>query len=230
METFSTLLAICGGNSAVTSEFPAQKPVTPSFNVFFDLHLNTRLSKQSWRRWFETLSHTLWRHCNRIFFLNENNWIQIQTLPKSAPKAKIDIITWHQVGDRPIPKLIRRRSTTLYGVRRPRCDKSCDLMTSSNGNIFRVTCPWCGEFIGPWWIRLRKASDAELWYFPWSAPEQRLSERSRRRWFETRSRPLWRHCNEVMAIFTSWNLSYLNLEFQRNSHDIDQHISTHSYL
>ena len=46
METFSSLLAICAGNSLVTGEFRAQRPMTRSFDVFFDLHLNTRLSKQ----------------------------------------------------------------------------------------------------------------------------------------------------------------------------------------
>ena len=40
METFSVLLAICAGNSPVTGEFPAQRPVTQSFDVFFDLRLN----------------------------------------------------------------------------------------------------------------------------------------------------------------------------------------------
>ena len=39
METFSALLALCAGNSPV-SEFPAQRPVTRSFDVFFDLRLN----------------------------------------------------------------------------------------------------------------------------------------------------------------------------------------------
>ena len=64
METFSTLLAICAGNSSVTGEFPAQRPVTRSFDVFFDLRLNKRLSKQWWGWWFETLWRPLWRHCN----------------------------------------------------------------------------------------------------------------------------------------------------------------------
>ena len=64
MEAFSALLAICVGNSPVTGEFPAQRPVTRSFDVFFDLRLNKRLSKQSWGWWFETLSGSLWRHCN----------------------------------------------------------------------------------------------------------------------------------------------------------------------
>ena len=58
-------------------------------------------------------------------------------------------------------------------------------MTSSNGNIFRVTGPLCGEFTGDLWIPLTKASDAELWCFLSSAPEQRLRKQWRRRWFET---------------------------------------------
>ena len=46
METFSALLAICAGNSPVPGEFPTQRPVTRSFDVFFDLRPNKRLSKQ----------------------------------------------------------------------------------------------------------------------------------------------------------------------------------------
>ena len=38
-------------------------------------------------------------------------------------------------------------------------------MTSSNGNIFRVTGHLCGEFTGPRWIPRTKASDAELLMF-----------------------------------------------------------------
>ena len=41
METFSVLLAFSEGNSPVTDEFPSQRPVTQSFDVFFDLRLNT---------------------------------------------------------------------------------------------------------------------------------------------------------------------------------------------
>ena len=40
METFSALLAFCAGNSPVTGEFPSQRPVARSFDVFFDLRLN----------------------------------------------------------------------------------------------------------------------------------------------------------------------------------------------
>ena len=51
METFSAFLAICAGNSPVTGEFPAHRPLMRSFDVFFDLRLNKRLSKQSWCWW-----------------------------------------------------------------------------------------------------------------------------------------------------------------------------------
>ena len=64
METFSMLLAICAGNSPVPSEFPSQRPVTRSFDVFFDLRPNKRLSKQWWGWWFEMPSSPLWCHCN----------------------------------------------------------------------------------------------------------------------------------------------------------------------
>ena len=73
METFSALLALCAGNSPVTGEFPSQRPVTPSFDVFFDLHLDKRdlhLNK-SRRRWFEMPSRSLLRHCNVSALMKE---------------------------------------------------------------------------------------------------------------------------------------------------------------
>ena len=73
METFSALLAICAGNSPVPGEFPTQRPVTRSFDVYFDLRPNKRLSKQSWSWWFETLSPPLWRHGNDDAAKTEHN-------------------------------------------------------------------------------------------------------------------------------------------------------------
>ena len=66
MEIFSALLAICVGNSPVPGELPTQRPVTWSFDVYFDLRPNKRLSKQSLGWWFETLSPPLWRHRNAL--------------------------------------------------------------------------------------------------------------------------------------------------------------------
>ena len=62
-----------------------------------------------------------------------------------------------------------------------KCGRGCDqteiarlhpipMMTSSNGNIFRVTGPLCEEFTGHRWIPFTKASNAELWCFLWSSP------------------------------------------------------------
>ena len=42
------------------------------------------------------------------------------------------------------------------------CKDTIYMMTSSNGNIFRVTGHLCGEFTSPRWIPRTKASDAEL--------------------------------------------------------------------
>ena len=51
-------------DSPLTGEFPSQRPVKRSFDIFFDPSLNIRLSKQSGSCWFETSSHRLWCHCN----------------------------------------------------------------------------------------------------------------------------------------------------------------------
>ena len=51
-------------------DFPTQRPVTRSFDVFFDLRLNKRLSKQTWGWCFETQSWSLWRQFNALISLN----------------------------------------------------------------------------------------------------------------------------------------------------------------
>ena len=57
-------------------EFPAHRPVTRSFDVFFDLGLNKWLSKQPWGWWFETLSWSLWRQCNVVGTGRQNDRIR----------------------------------------------------------------------------------------------------------------------------------------------------------
>ena len=64
LEAFSALLAIYVGNSPVPDAFPAKRPVTRSFDAFFDLHPNKRFSKQWWGWWFDSPSCPLWRHRN----------------------------------------------------------------------------------------------------------------------------------------------------------------------
>ena len=91
METCSALPVLCAGNSPVTGEFPTQRPVTRSFDVFFDLRLNNRLSKQSWGWWFETPSRSLWRHGNAditAYCLQKYTMVNVKNIP-----TKINIIS-----------------------------------------------------------------------------------------------------------------------------------------
>ena len=81
-------------------------------------------------------------------------------------------------------------------VYHPTCDLFRNMMTSSNGNIFRVTGHLCGELTGHRWIPRTKASDAGLYVFFDLHPNKRLSKQPWGWWFETPSRPLWRHCND----------------------------------
>ena len=78
METFSALLAICAWDSPVPGEFPAQRPMKRSFDVFFDLRLNKRLSKQSWGWWIEALSRPLWRHCSETVLQCQSYWVLLK--------------------------------------------------------------------------------------------------------------------------------------------------------
>ena len=93
METFSALLALCVGNSPVTGEFPTRRPVTQSFDVFFDLRVNKRLSKQSWGWWFEMPSHPLWHHCNDL--MKDTN--------SSPVRARYGHLLWVPSGTEVVP-------------------------------------------------------------------------------------------------------------------------------
>ena len=70
MEAFVVLLVLCVENSPVTGEFVIQRTVIRSFDVFYDVHLNMRLSKQSWVWWFDTPSRPLRRRCNKCGLAN----------------------------------------------------------------------------------------------------------------------------------------------------------------
>ena len=92
MEKFSAFLPLCAGNWTMTGEFPAQRPVTRTFDGFFDLRLSKRFSKQSRRCWFETPSCSLWRHCNE--------WHLQQIIGQH-----IDIEQTGRFGQRTVPQL-----------------------------------------------------------------------------------------------------------------------------
>ena len=94
METFSALQALCAGNSPVIGEIPAQRRVTRSFDVFFDLRLNKHLSKQSWGWWFETPSRPLWRHCNDLVWEHDTAdsfYRKISNIRRTLVEKKLSI-------------------------------------------------------------------------------------------------------------------------------------------
>ena len=70
-------------------------------------------------------------------------------------------------------------------------------MTSSSGNIFRVTGPLWGDATCEQWIPLTKASDAELCCLFYLCMNKRLGKQSRCRWIGMPSRSSWRHCNGI---------------------------------
>ena len=97
MEIFSALLAICAGNSPV-GEVPAQRPVTRSFDVFFDLCLNKRSSKQSRDCWFEAPSRPLWCHCNDMMFDALNVFYKINVFVPSPIQCAFNALMRRQNG------------------------------------------------------------------------------------------------------------------------------------
>ena len=87
-------LALCTGNSPVPGEFPTQRPVARgAFDIYFDLRLNKRLSKQSWGWWFQTPSCPLWRHCNAYLLVQMEScaWL-LSRLPHWS-NDKLDLVS-----------------------------------------------------------------------------------------------------------------------------------------
>ena len=140
------------------------------------------------------LTHWGWDRMAAIFqttFSDAFSWMKIFKfrlgLLKFVPKSPINnipalvqIMAWRRPGDKPLYEPMMVNLSTHICVTRPQwVNGLCwlhlchwySMMMSSNGDIFHVTGLLCGEFIGPRWIPLTKASDAELWYFLWSVAE-----------------------------------------------------------
>ena len=93
------------------------------------------------------------------------------------------------------------------------CVCFCSMMTSSDGNIFRVTRPLCGEITGHPWIPSQRPVARSFDVLFDLRLDKQLSEQSRRRWFETSSRSLWRYCN----------VQLIDLVTQYGDTDLDRH-------
>ena len=145
METFPALLALLAGNSPVTGEFPSQRPVIRSFDVFFDLRLNKRLSEQLWSWCIETPSRPLWRHHN---VLNQGNvttplLVIFTTLPHAYRWVKshpcLQPCYWYQGTTTKNARLVHTKF--LLTLMRRTCHCDCDTKTSIIWNKFQLfTC------------------------------------------------------------------------------------------
>ena len=102
--TFCVTGHLCGKSPGTPGEFPTQRPVTRSFDVFFDLRLNKWLSKQWWGGWFETLSRPLWRHRNDH---------KIAPLPVNQP-WKVRIMTSHKFTNN--SQHSHKKAKHMYGI------------------------------------------------------------------------------------------------------------------
>ena len=147
METFSALLAISAGNSPVTGEFPAQRPVTRSFDVFFDLRSNKRLSKQSWGWWFGTPSHPLWHHSNAQYMYRgvESVYIHTSTYYMYTCLRKADGCCSPVLGSHS-PGLNDLTGPCLYYLDR---DLDIDLHIAHMGNSLFYTTDHRRRILGP---------------------------------------------------------------------------------
>ena len=78
------------------------------------------------------------------------------------------------------------------------------MMTSSNGNIFRVSGPLCGEFTGPGEFLAQRPVTRSFDVFFDLRPNKWLSKQPRWWWFETISWSLWCQCNVINIYVTMW--------------------------
>ena len=96
--------------------------------------------------------------------------------------------------------------TTLESGDRFKNALTNSMMTSSNGNIFRVTGPLCGEFTGPGEFPTQRPVTRSFDVFFDLHPNKRLSKQWRCWWFEAQTHPLWRQCNAKI-----WELLHLHI-------------------
>ena len=214
METFSALLAIFAGNTPASGEFPAQRLMTRSFVVFFDLCLNKWLRKQSWGRWFETLSRPLWRYCNELFepwgmtprgsfsYLIRRLIVRFRKSERPRDICQKYLIALRLWGFSTAAEVSvnYRNNSSISQI--PMCisvsssdEKIQNMMTSSNGTIFALLdlCAVSGEF--PAQRPVTRSFDV---FFDLCV-NKRLSKQSWGWWFETPSRSLWSHRNDTSS-------------------------------
>ena len=110
-------------------------------------------------------------------------------------------------------------STTEERVDRMRSRERLHMMTSSNGNIFRVTAHLCGEFTGLRWIPAQRPVTRSFNFFFDLYLNERLSKHSWSWWSQAPSRPLWRHNNYSQYLKPLFPMTCADVEFFANGWD-----------
>ena len=257
MGTFSALLAICAGNSPVPGEFPTQRPVTRSFDIFFicaringwvnngeagDLrrnHAHYAHYDVTVMHWVSDLSvfpcTTMYWYWYWYCVLNPygdseyghnclRRWYAFAIIGPviGLSRGRCPDITLTNVNLLSITPLrtnfdeicIKNMQLKMQSsTRRPFwSDQKYQwlwpngyfTMTSSNGNIFRVTDPLCGEFTGPGEFPTQRPVTRSFDVFFDLRLDKRLSKQPWGWWFETPSWSLWRQCDvEIWYITVS---------------------------
>ena len=160
MEAFCVLLALCMGNSPVTGEFPSQRLVTQSFDTYFDLRLNRRLSKQSCSWWFEMPLCSLWHYCNQ-------SGTKPTLVTKIWPPNLVTICAW-------LPKLVANVSSNFHHLvnkRKPPCIGGMELVSLSCNRVFisaeSVGRGWCKIAIATKWYQFHTTDKCGFLFMPW---------------------------------------------------------------
>ena len=135
--------------------------------------------------------------------MNKNSCISIRNPLKFVPKgpfyntwALVQVMAWHRTGDKPLPELMLTQFSDAYMLHYREI-----MMTSWNGNIFRVTGHLCGEFTGPGEFPAQRPVTRSFGVFFDLRLNKRLDKQSWGWWFEKPSRPLWRHRNDELTDF-----------------------------
>ena len=160
----------------------------------------------------------------------------------SSPDAIVAHDVWLPVAMVPTAMSLWRRDVSClrqrsepWGVpQHENCKQLCDIicpeiymMTSSNGNIFRVTGPLCGEFTGYQWISSQRPLARSFDVFFNLHLNNQSSKQSWDSLFEMLACSLWRHCNDqtlngsksqhncthFQINIITWKILHLNLNF-----------------
>ena len=139
------------------------------------------------------LSRSLWRNCCKIRIKYQShdkpNEVACSGLPAFSHLFHEPTTSWECLN----PKNICWQcfSTKPADSVNITADICRIMMTSSNGNIFHVTGHLCGEVTGEFPSQRPVTRSFDLFF------DLRLSKQWWGWWFETPSRPLWRHCNVI---------------------------------